>query len=382
MMSFENLGLLAVFAEGLLSFLSPCVLPLIPLYLSYLSSGAKTVKENGEIEYQNKKVLYTTFCFVLGISLTFFILAISVDWLKNYIQEYQNIIGLIGGVIVTIFALSQLGLFTISFNSLHLPFKINTEKVGGLKAFGLGFIFSFAWTPCVGPMLANVILLAVSENALLGNLYIAVYALGFILPFLLLALFTKKALDFIKRKDFTKYTMKIAGVIMLVFGLSMIYQNSNSIISETAKPQDSQYLYLSEYKFYDQDGNVYNLADYEGEYVFINFVTTWCTYCRQEIPSFEQFLKDNNLKGFYIMSPMVNKGSIEDIKKFHQDNNMTTTILVDESAILFQKLGVNSFPKLAVIGPDGSFIGYADGLLQIEQLNDIYKKAQEMYESR
>ncbi|MGN1053844.1 MAG: cytochrome c biogenesis CcdA family protein, partial [Erysipelotrichaceae bacterium] len=166
----ESITLISVFIEGILSFISPCVLPLIPLYMSYLTSSCKEEDEEGNITYKTAKVIITTLCFVLGISTVFFILGISVDLIGSYIDEYRMLINIFGGIILALLALNGFGVINVSFiNREHrLDTKTDFRNMNYFKAYLLGFIFSFAWTPCIGPMLSNVILLALSENAMAG----------------------------------------------------------------------------------------------------------------------------------------------------------------------------------------------------------------------
>lgn len=386
MVEATNITSLGVFIEGLLSFFSPCILPLVPLYMAYLSSGAKRIDEDGEVQYDTSKVILSTIMFVLGISCTFFILGLSISWLKDYIADYQNIIGIIGGTIVIIFSLGQIGLYEINFKSFHLPINLNLEKFSFLKAFFMGFVFSFAWTPCVGPILTNVLLLAMSQDVVMGNLFIFLYALGLIIPFLFLGLFTKWGLNFLKNnKHIFKYALKIAGVIMLCFGVYMIYDNSNAIVialNNTEEVSENEYLYLNDISLEDQDGNIHSLSEHEGEYVILNFVATWCKYCKEEIPHFDEFVNANDINAYYVMSPEVNSGDRQEIIDFYKEQNMQTDVLIDESSYLFRNLGISSFPTLVVIGPDGSYIGYVSGALQDSQFMEVLNSAISMYESR
>lgn len=386
MVKATNITSLGVFIEGLLSFFSPCILPLVPLYMAYLSNGAKRIDEKGEVQYDTSKVMLSTIMFVLGISCTFFILGLSISWLKDYIADYQNIIGIIGGTIVIIFSLSQIGLYEINFKSLHLPINLNIEKFSFIKAFFMDFVFSFAWTPCVGPILTNVLLLAMSQDVIVGNLYIFLYALGLIIPFLFLGLFTKWGLNFLKNnKHIFKYVLKIAGVIMLCFGIYMIYDNSKAIVTalnNTEKVSENEYLYLNDISLEDQDGNIHSLSEHDGEYVILNFVATWCKYCKEEIPRFDGFVNANGINAYYVMSPEVNGGDRQEIIDFYSEQNMQTDVLIDESGYLFKNLGISSFPTMVVIGPDGSYIGYVSGALQDSQFMEVLNSAISMYESR
>ena len=191
-----------VFLEGLLSFISPCILPLVPLYMSYLTSDAKYSIE-GEVHYKNTRIILKTIFFILGISTTYFLLGISVNLLRGVISEYRDLIMMNGGIILIVFALHQSGIIKFSF--LDKEKRLYLEEVKALnyfKAYLLGFVFSFAWTPCIGPLLANVLLLASTSDVLKGNLLILLYTLGFTIPFILLGLFYAKAISIFRSKNF------------------------------------------------------------------------------------------------------------------------------------------------------------------------------------
>lgn len=226
---------ITVFFQGLISFFSPCVLPLIPLYIGYLSGGAKTVDEDGNISYKRSRIMGNTLFFVLGISFAFFLLGFGFTAIGRFFHNYQTWFTRIGGVIVILFGLYQLGLFgNSSLGKEHrLHFQPDTLAMNPLTALILGFTFSFAWTPCVGPALASVLLLAASaSSSLTGFLLIGVYTLGFVLPFLAVGLFTKALLDFFKKyRSAVKYTVKAGGILMILIGVMMFTGWMNGISS-------------------------------------------------------------------------------------------------------------------------------------------------------
>lgn len=226
---------ITVFFQGLISFFSPCVLPLIPLYIGYLSGGAKTVDEDGNISYKRSRIMRNTLFFVLGISFAFFLLGFGFTAIGRFFHNYQTWFTRIGGVIVILFGLYQLGLFgSSSLGKEHrLHFQPDTLAMNPLTALILGFTFSFAWTPCVGPALASVLLLAASaSSSLTGFLLIGVYTLGFVLPFLAVGLFTKALLDFFRKyRSAVKYTVKVGGILMILIGVMMFTGWMNGISS-------------------------------------------------------------------------------------------------------------------------------------------------------
>ena len=179
---------LTVFIQGILSFFSPCVLPLVPLYVGYLAGGAKTVEADGTIRYPRGRVMWNTLFFVLGISATFFLLGFGFTALGQFFSDNRLWFARISGIIMVLFGLYQLGVFghSMALEREHrLPFRLGGRTMGPLVALVLGFTFSFAWTPCVGPVLGSVLLMASSSaSAPAAARLIGVYTLGFVLPFL------------------------------------------------------------------------------------------------------------------------------------------------------------------------------------------------------
>lgn len=216
---------ITVFIQGLLSFFSPCVLPLVPLYIGYLAGGTRTVDDEGNVTYSRKKVMVNTLFFVIGVSFAFFLLGFGFTAAGKFFGGNRTMFARIGGIIVVMFGLYQLGVFGSGLLSKEhrLPFRLDQLAMNPVLALILGFTFSFAWTPCVGPALASVLLMASSASSqAMGFLLIGVYTLGFVIPFLAVGLFTGSVLDFFKRhQNVVKYTTKAGGVLMIIMGVMM-----------------------------------------------------------------------------------------------------------------------------------------------------------------
>ena len=151
---------LTVFIQGLVSFFSPCVLPLIPLYIGYLSGGTGKRGEDGRMHYERSKVMLHTLCFVIGVSFAFFLLGLGFSTLGTFFKSNQLLFARVGGILVVLFGFYQLGFFGKSgaMGKEHrLPFKLDMLAMSPITALIMGFTFSFAWTPCVGPALASVL---------------------------------------------------------------------------------------------------------------------------------------------------------------------------------------------------------------------------------
>lgn len=228
-----NVSHALVFLEGFLSFFSPCVLPLIPVYVSYLAGNGSKAATDGTIRYDRKTVFLNTMFFIMGISSVFFLLGLSFSALGTFFSRNRDTFGRIGGIIIATMGLVQLDIIKLDFLKMEKRFHLELGgKMNPLIAFVMGFTFSFAWTPCVGPALSSVLILAAnSGNAFTGNLLVLTYALGFVLPFMLLGLFTSEALNFFKEKrNLVKYTIKAGGIILIIIGI-MTFTGTFSTLS-------------------------------------------------------------------------------------------------------------------------------------------------------
>ena len=238
-----SVPVLTVFVQGLLSFFSPCVLPLLPLYIGYLSGGTAVKKEDGRMQYRRGKVMLHTVFFVIGVSFAFFVLGLGVSAVGTFFKSNQAMFARIGGIVVILFGLYQLRVFGFSQTlerERRLPFRLDKFAMSPLTALLLGFTFSFAWTPCVGPALTSVLLMAASASTrLAGFVLIGVYTLGFVLPFLAVGLFTTTLLElFRKHQQVVRYTVKIGGVLMVLMGIFMFTGTMNNVTGYLSRISD------------------------------------------------------------------------------------------------------------------------------------------------
>ncbi len=241
-----GISAVTVLIQGLVSFFSPCVLPLAPLYLGYLAGGLDAGTRRGETEErpagedgsrrggERLRLFIRVLFFTLGISGAFFILGLGASAAGNFFSGHRLLFARIGGALVVFFGLYQLGVFGSSriLGAEHrLPLRIEKMTMSPATAFLMGFTFSFAWTPCVGPALTSVLLMAGSaDSSGKGFLLIAVYTLGFILPFLAAGIFTAGLLVWFQRhRNVVRYTVKIGGVLMVLTGLLMFTGKMNDL---------------------------------------------------------------------------------------------------------------------------------------------------------
>ena len=381
----ENLNLILVFIEGLLSFFSPCVLPIIPVYISILSNSSQDILNNED--FKSSSLLKNTIFFTLGICTTFFLLGMTIGTFSQFFIDNKNILMLIGGVLIVFMGIFYMELINIPLLQRDKRLNMKVKDMNILTSYLLGFTFSFGWTPCIGPMLASVIIMASgSESLLAGNLLVGIYSIGFILPFIIVAIFYKKLFEkFNNTKKYLPILKKIGGIILIISGLIMIYNGldkrnttiENEATNKVEQSQEDGKIKALDFTLYDQYGNTHTLSEYEGKTVFLNIWATWCPPCKQEMPYIEELYKEYNLNKEDVVilglaSPYFGKeGSKEDIKEFLNSNKYTFPVVFDENADLIYSYGIQAFPTTFVIDKEGYIAQYVPGGMTKEMMKTL-----------
>ncbi len=430
---------ITVFIQGLLSFFSPCILPLVPLYISYLAGGMYRTDENGRISYPRKKVLIHTLFFILGIGFAFILMGLGFTAVGRFFSGNKVWFTRIGGLIMIGFGLYQLGVFGKSQSmeqTRRLPFSMEGKTFGPFMALLLGFTFSFAWTPCVGPVLAGVLLMASSAaTAASGFALIGVYMAGFVLPFLAVGIFAGAALDFFnRRRQVIQYTVKIGGILLILMGVMTMTGWMNGVtgylsglgadsreeaalgetgqtaseaenrseaenkgeIPETeaataaetsgeTEESGKQTVAAPDFILIDQFGNSHTLSEYKGKTVFLNFWATWCGPCRMEMPYIQQVYEDyGSNSGDVIILGVANPKTEEhpnnsdvvqeEIESFLSENGYTYPVAMDLDGSVFATYGIQAFPTTFMIDKNGNVYGYAPGSLSEDIIRSIIQQ--------
>lgn len=190
----SSISLMSALGAGTLSFLSPCVLPLVPPYLGFLagvSLDELTRTEKGASSRPNRRVVAQAFAFVLGFATVFVALGATASLIGKTVTAYFETLGLVAGVIVLVLGLHFLGVFRIGYLFREARYQVVRKPAGLIGAYLVGLAFAFGWTPCVGPVLAAILIVAgVEGSAAQGALLLGAYAAGIGLPFLLASLFS------------------------------------------------------------------------------------------------------------------------------------------------------------------------------------------------
>jgi cytochrome c-type biogenesis protein len=221
----QELSFLIVFAAGLLSFLSPCVVPLIPGYIAFVSGVSIDEMTRRDSNDKNMaSAMLSSVMFVLGFSLVFVVLGASATWLGGFLIQRLPLLTSVAGAVIIFFGLQQIGLFKIGFLLSTKQIDLKAERLGLLKAPVLGAAFAFGWTPCVGPILAAILTYAATlETVGKGVVLLTIYSAGLGIPFLLTTLAMSGFFRFFSKiKKYLNIIQKISGTLLIILGLLMI----------------------------------------------------------------------------------------------------------------------------------------------------------------
>ena len=216
-----NTTLSMAFLAGLISFLSPCVLPLIPGYISYISGTSLD-------EISKKKeslIIFKTIFFTLGFSFVFITLGLTASFLGKFFLANSNFFRIIAGIVIIFFSLQLIGIINLKF--MNKDIRIFTDKYSNNMSFPLlvGAAFGFGWTPCIGPILGSILTLAAIEESFTKSiLLLSFYSLGLAVPFIISGFLISKFLLF--SKSFKKYTStitKAGGIVLLLTGIAILF---------------------------------------------------------------------------------------------------------------------------------------------------------------
>ncbi len=227
MIEIAGIGILTAFFAGVISFLSPCVLPMVPGYLSYVSGESLEEMEKQKNMRDRLAIVLLSLYFVLGFTAVFVVFGATASALGQLLLAYRYELNIVSGIVIILFGMFLTGL--LRFGWLQRDFRMhgNPEKSFNgrpLAAFVLGLAFAFGWTPCIGPVLGSILMLSASTLTVGGGITLLfVYSLGLGIPFIALALFTNRFLKQVGRLQ--RHTRKLqigAGVLMIIMGIAVI----------------------------------------------------------------------------------------------------------------------------------------------------------------
>ncbi len=215
--------MIAAFVAGLFSFLSPCVLPLVPGYLSMISGvGLEELKTPQA--HLMRRVMVNSIVFIIGFSVVFVALGLAATGVGQVLGMYKHTLARVAGVVIILFGLHLTGIFKIK--ALYTDARLHNVKGSStpLGAFVIGFAFAFGWTPCLGPILSGILAVAAEQSTLVkGALLLAVYSLGLAMPFLFTALLMERFLKFYSRFRSHMHALEVAsGALLIALGVLLV----------------------------------------------------------------------------------------------------------------------------------------------------------------
>ncbi|MCX7346441.1 MAG: cytochrome c biogenesis protein CcdA [Alphaproteobacteria bacterium] len=211
---------------GIISFLSPCVLPLVPPYLCFITGASleQLSEREGSMAVQRRRTLLAALFFVLGFSTVFILMGVSASYVGQLLRAWLPVLAQVAGVFIILMGLNFLGVFKLGFLSREKRYHAETRPAGLIGAYGVGLAFAFGWTPCIGPVLAMILTLAATEQDMArGAGLLAVYSAGLGIPFLLAAAGIGTFLGFFRRfRSQMRNVERAMGLLLVLTGVMFL----------------------------------------------------------------------------------------------------------------------------------------------------------------
>ena len=221
----QDVSVLIAFSAGLLSFISPCVLPLVPSYITYITGVSfKDLSEGGSKGNLRWLTISHSLLFIMGFSLIFVLMGASASYLGQVLIQYQSWIMKVGGVLIIVLGIHFTGWITIPFLQMEKRIELKQKPLGYLGSFLVGVVFAAGWTPCVGPILSTILLYAsTAKSFTTGIVLLAAYSMGLGLPFLVASLALNTFLSAFDRiKRYMRVVMLVSGLFLIVIGILLV----------------------------------------------------------------------------------------------------------------------------------------------------------------
>jgi len=370
-------NIVIAFVAGCLSFLSPCVLPLVPGYISLMSGVSIDHLKGGGKSSSRKAVLANSLAFNAGLSVIFLALGGAAGLIGSAL--FTNVwVRVIGGLVIVIFGLHLIGLLKIKYLYKDTRQFSNEKPRGILGSLTLGIAFAAGWTPCIGPILGGIIGLAATTGGWKNGLILAAfYSAGLAVPFLVTGLAINQFLSFYSK--FRQHLHKVevvSGIILILIG-GLIMSNRVTLLtssrlagwlpnfeswlhlrgSETPPPTvtaKQNYKTAPDVQFTKLDGATLKLTDLRGRVVLLNFWATWCQPCRAEMPEFNEMQRDLGDRGLAIVGASVSPLDTPDvIQSFQKDIKQEYTVVRGEEEIGNQFQNGPGLPVTHILDRDG-----------------------------
>ena len=435
----EGTGLMVAlgvaFVGGLVSFFSPCVLPLLPIYMSFISGmSLEQMTDKNEQGKTFGKVFFNTLIFVCGFSLVFILAGLGASAVGLFIKGHSSQISIVAGLVIIALALHSMGLIQIKFLYYEKRMQVKERRLGPLSIFIFGSAFAFGWTPCIGPILATILVVASEQGSTAkGMLLLAVYSASLGIPFLVTALFINKLLGTFKKVNryfdivevvtgavllvaatwliFGQLThiissiypvlavsgamlvlillkRKLSGgifkaatglviVAIVVAGLGLYFFATPAVSTSTNSPDNgtngaTEKIDPLTIKFDDFKGSVVTLEKYRGKPILLNFFASWCAPCKKEIPELIKIHQTMAKERFHIISINCDE-DIADGVKITESLNISYPVVHGKINDL-QILGARTaLPTNMILDADGKVVKVFTGFPKAVILKELEK---------
>lgn len=372
----SNITIGIAFVAGILSFLSPCVLPLVPGYVSLMSGvSIDRLKEGGSAAGARSAVIFNSLAFNAGLSVIFLTLGATAGLVGATILNNMWV-RIVGGLIIIAFGLQLIGLLKISALYKDTRFFSDDKPRGMAGSFTLGIAFAAGWTPCIGPILGGIIGLAATSGGWRSGLLLsAFYSAGLAIPFLLTGLGINQFLGFYGK--FRKHLHKVevvSGVILIAVGflvatgfstllasstLASILPNAESWLKvnptapTTAVPPEKRadFPLAPAVELKTLEGKSFQLAELRGRVVLLNFWATWCIPCRSEIPELNNMHRDLEARGLSVVGVSTYDGP-DGVRAFWNDIKQDYPVLLGDQSVE-AKFAVSGLPTTFILDREG-----------------------------
>lgn len=373
------------FAGGVLSFLSPCVLPLVPVYISFMSGVS--IYDADKVSEGRRQIILTALAFVLGFSTVFILLGASATAIGAWLRDYQVLISQIGGVFIIILSLHLMGVFRI--NALLKEARINAGsnwKPGPGMAYLTGMVFAFGWTPCIGPILGSILVLAAkTETITKGIVLLTAYSLGLGIPFLAVAFatgYSVSAMNSLKR-HFRKIEIA-SGALLLIMGILLVTNTMTIIATKLANNPVTEWLDSLQPRvdfggpeFVEKaplqtdggidaaltalDGAAAKISDYRGKVVLLNYWAPWCGPCKQEMPLLSALHERMEPEGFVVVGVTLDYDSTKEVADIVSERGVKYPVFLGGNEAEKAVPAFQGFPANFLLDQQGNIVASRQG---------------------
>jgi len=336
---FEDVEYTAAFIAGLLSFFSPCILPLVPSYFSFITGISMDDLNRTPTAKIRSKVIFSTLAFVLGFSLVFILLGATAAYFSTLLYGAKAYIRIGGGVIIFILGLHLAGIFRIRALEVDKRIHLNRKPVHILGAFFIGMAFGAGWSPCIGPLLSSILILASNQDTVSQGIWLlTIYSAGVAIPFIVLSFAAHLLIGFVRQANKAmRYINIVAGVLLILTGALLITNKLRWLTSWLTFDQAQK-------KGQDQD-----------QKFLLYFYADWCGYCRK-----------------------LDKQTFTDpsVAEFINANFIPVRINSDRMPKVAARYGVQGLPDLRFLSADGKNIARWPGYIEADKLLPLLKYIQ------